>query len=531
MTEIEVLETPIKSEGDKKNYRLIKLQNGLKALLVNTQSADGSESEENVAAVSLTVAVGSFHQNSKIGGLAHFLEHMLFMGNKKYPIESGFNDFVSANGGKRNAQTSGEYTMYFFDIMEEFLAEGIDRFAQMFISPLLSSNAMQRERESVDSEYQMAVSMEFVHIWALNILLFSETNPAKAFSIGSLRSLKDDTTDEELQQALKDFFKKYVANKMYLCVQSKQTLDEIQAMVVDNFSQLPSSNDAEVQSISEFNFHNLVKSDFHEKMFYLKPRLAKRSLVLTWILPPQLLNHTCKPQNHVGRIFDNEGDGGIISYLKNRNLINNFEMHYYNEGFDFNRHFTLTRVLAEMTDYGMENIESILEAIFSYLLMIKETPIDEHRRLFEQENREIEKAFKFHEEKSPFTNVMNLGKGFIYNKDVDVLRSSLSPEFNEQAIMEIINGMNEMNFCLMIVSDKHENFPFKDTLNYGTEYDVADFPESYRKLWENRKLNSKFYLKATNPYEVTNFDIKVNQDESQVSLKNNLFKIYLIISL
>lgn len=41
-----------------------------------------------------------------------------------------------------------------------FFHKGLDRFSQMFISPLLAKNAMQRERESVDSEYQMALSSE-----------------------------------------------------------------------------------------------------------------------------------------------------------------------------------------------------------------------------------------------------------------------------------------------------------------------------------------------------------------------------------
>lgn len=73
---------------------------------------------------------------------------------------SEFNDFVTANGGRRNAMTSDEFTLYFFDIHENAFEEGVDRFAQIFISPLLSKSAMQREREAVDSEYQMALSSD-----------------------------------------------------------------------------------------------------------------------------------------------------------------------------------------------------------------------------------------------------------------------------------------------------------------------------------------------------------------------------------
>lgn len=113
--EVQVLESPIKSEGDKKEYRVIKLPNGLKALLIKKNEEKTSESEI-LAAANLTVGVGSFDEPPNIGGLAHFLEHMLFMGSEKYPEESSYNQFISANGGSDNAMTENEFTTYFFDV-------------------------------------------------------------------------------------------------------------------------------------------------------------------------------------------------------------------------------------------------------------------------------------------------------------------------------------------------------------------------------------------------------------------------------
>ena len=44
-----------------------------------------SDSESEFSAASLSVGVGSMHNPSGMPGLAHFLEHMLFRGSKKYP--------------------------------------------------------------------------------------------------------------------------------------------------------------------------------------------------------------------------------------------------------------------------------------------------------------------------------------------------------------------------------------------------------------------------------------------------------------
>lgn len=523
MSQVEILEPPIKSEGDKKSYRLIKLQNGLKALLIKSYT-DENHAEESNAAVSLTVGVGSFDEPKEVGGLAHFLEHMVFMGNKKYSAESGLNDFVSANGGRRNAMTSDEFTLYFFDIQENALAEAIDRFSQMFISPLLLKNAMQRERESVDSEFKMALSSEGARIVSMMKRLVREDHPASYFDFGNLKTLKDEISDDDLHHALLEFYKKYVAKKMYVCVQSRRSLDEIQALVVENFADLPPGSE-EIVPAPSFNFHNIFKNDFYEKIHFVRPKNPKKALVITWVLPPQIGFSDCKPLNHVMGIFDNPGGGGIASYLKERNLTIDFQMNSEQEGFAYNHEFCLARLLIELTENGAENIDKILEYIFSYLLMIQQTPMEEHRRLFEQDSKTLETAFKFHVERSAMSNV-RVSKDFLFYKDIDVLRTSLTPSFNEKAISDVINALNELRFNILVLTDKRE-FTKKEKY-FETEYDEEPFPDAYKRLWENRKLNDDFYLEKPNPFEATNFEIFVNEDESPVSsLIDTLIKIYL----
>lgn len=76
--ELEVLLTPEKSLSDQKEYSLIKLQNGLKALLVkNPTNCDDESHKDNSAAVSLCIDVGSFEDPLEVQGLFHFLEHMV----------------------------------------------------------------------------------------------------------------------------------------------------------------------------------------------------------------------------------------------------------------------------------------------------------------------------------------------------------------------------------------------------------------------------------------------------------------------
>jgi Secreted/periplasmic Zn-dependent peptidases, insulinase-like len=77
--------------------------------------------------------------------MAHFLEHMLFMGSKKYPDESEYGKYINQNSGTNNAYTTGTQTTYYLDCANEAFEGAIDRLAQFFIAPLFSESCIDRE--------------------------------------------------------------------------------------------------------------------------------------------------------------------------------------------------------------------------------------------------------------------------------------------------------------------------------------------------------------------------------------------------
>ena len=108
-----------------------------------------------MATASLSVNAGSFNDPQSRPGLAHFLEHMIFMGSEKYPEEDGYNQHVASNGGECNAYTEFEWTNYQFKVAYKGLQKTIDMLASAFLSPKLSPDAVERELDAIESEFQM----------------------------------------------------------------------------------------------------------------------------------------------------------------------------------------------------------------------------------------------------------------------------------------------------------------------------------------------------------------------------------------
>jgi insulysin len=76
-----------KSAGDQREYRYLTLSNGLACILV-------SDPQTDKAAAALDVNVGHFSDPDEVPGLAHFLEHMLFLGTEDFPDENSYSSFL-----------------------------------------------------------------------------------------------------------------------------------------------------------------------------------------------------------------------------------------------------------------------------------------------------------------------------------------------------------------------------------------------------------------------------------------------------
>ena len=221
---------------DKKLYRQILLPNGLRAVLIsdtiaihqapfrayhdsdddtddgsdkncndddnndenNREDEEGSEYDEEEglreAAAAMVVGVGSMYDPPEAQGLAHFLEHMLFMGTKKYPAENAYDAFLHKEGGSDNAFTEIEYTVYHFEIPQEGLFQALDMFAQFFIHPLMLEDSVERELNSIESEFQLSKNSDQCRLHQLMCDTCGQTveqHPFANFSWGSMKSLKE----------------------------------------------------------------------------------------------------------------------------------------------------------------------------------------------------------------------------------------------------------------------------------------------------------------------------------------------------
>ena len=200
----------------------LSMPNGLRVRLLNMP-------EGSPAAALVRVHAGAHDAPEAYPGLAHFLEHLLFLGSQHYPVEQSLMPFVQACGGQLNASTRERHTDYFFQVPAERLEEGLWRLMDMLAQPLLDPAAQQREREVLHAEYlARAEDAETLCDAALGQALGSG-HPFSAFHAGNRETLP--VEDEYFQQALLGYHQRfYRTGQIELLLAAPQAHDDLLRM-------------------------------------------------------------------------------------------------------------------------------------------------------------------------------------------------------------------------------------------------------------------------------------------------------------
>lgn len=505
---VSILDQVIKSSIDKCRYRYLTLPNGLEALLM---SEDGLDK----ASAALDVHVGSFSDPQETPGLAHFLEHLLFMGTSKYPDENDYSQFLSSHGGHSNAFTAEEHTNYFFDVAADHLEDALDRFAQFFISPLFNPSGTERELLAVDSEHKKNLQNDGWRVHQLEKTLSSESHPFHHFGTGDVQTLGENPKAKgiDIRNVLIDFYKKhYSANLMKLVVYGKESLDELQTMVISKFAAVTNCNfELEVwpgKPLDERHFGKLIR---------VKTLKDSRQLSLAWQLEDLSDHLEEKPEHYISHLVGHEGHGSILSLLKARSWATNLSA-----GARPSRGYAFFHISIELSKNGLEHIPEIVEAVFQYLYMIR--ALGPQRWIFDETQKLEEIAFEFMEKGQPssFTH-QTAGNMQLYPPELALKGPRVSLQYTPKLIQSVMDQLTVENFRIIIETNEDlDPAQIRREVWYGTEYTIEDIDPLLIKSLANPAENPELFVPKPNLFLPEKLTSKQSPAENPIMHPNPL---------
>ena len=366
-----------RSPADTRDYRAVMLDNGLVALVVSDPSADK-------AAAALNVNVGSANDPDARPGLAHFLEHMLFLGTGKYPDPGEYNRFITEHGGSSNAATSFAHTSYFFDVDAAHLEGAFDRFAQFFISPRFDPEYVERERQVVHSEHVSRRRSDRLRSLAAWKQTLDPRHPLSRFNVGNASTLAD-RPGADIRDELIDFYEStYSSHLMKLVVVGREPLDVLEDWVRARFTAVP-RRDFEPQRITG----PLYREGLVPARLDIEPIREIRTISLSFAIPPLRPHYRAHPLVLVSHLLGHEGRGSLLSALKARGWAEGLSA---GPGIG-HPDFATFGITIQATEVGLAHTDDIIASVFAYLDLIGEEGIEP--RYYEELARMARIGFRF----------------------------------------------------------------------------------------------------------------------------------------
>lgn len=491
----------------------MRLANGLEALLISDPMADQS-------AASISVNVGSWSDPVAYPGMAHFCEHMLFMGTEKYPNVNAFFTQVADYAGQTNAFTAPHRTVYMFAAQTDGFLTLLDQFAHFFIDPLFNPAFIAREMHNVDQEFAKNVE----HDGWREYMVFKETgnpdHPNQMFSTGNSQTLGNIP-----QSALKEWHKQqYGAEKMHLVVYSPLPLEELKEVAAQTFGAVPKSAGV---AISTDGLLSSAQQVGH--LIAIEPIKEQRSLTLSWELPIGLAQDTTQSADLVAYALRRGQKNSLYEKLKKEGLIDTMSTRVDEMGSKEHRFFQIS---LSLTAQGLQEMEKVVLRCFEAIAGLRESGVPGY--LFHEKNAMAKLNYQYQARQNPFDYIAQIGSD-IADEDLSTYprESLLGTEYNPTKLSLVTQSLTpeKCSFSLLAPLNLLEIVPDRKEKWLGAQYTICQIPEKWMTQWMRAKAHEEIRLAPPNPFVPEQLEIAPNGSSTPTLLsKNELGEIYYVRS-
>ncbi|MFW0975555.1 pitrilysin [Leclercia pneumoniae] len=482
-------ETIRKSDKDTRQYQAIRLDNGMVVLLVSDPQAVKSLS-------ALVVPVGSLEDPDAHPGLAHYLEHMILMGSKKYPQPDSLAEFLKMHGGSHNASTAPYRTAFYLEVENDALEGAVDRLADAIASPLLDKKYADRERNAVNAELTLARTRDGMRMAQVSAETINPAHPASRFSGGNLETLSDKPGSPVLD-ALHAFRDKYYsANLMKAVVYSNKPLPALAKIAAETYGRVPNKN------ITKPQIDVPVVTDAQKGVIiHYVPAMPRKVLRVEFRIDDNTAQFRSKTDELVNYLIGNRSADTLSDWLQKQGLAEGIRA---DSDPVVNGNSGVLAISATLTDKGLAHRDEVVAAIFSYLNLLREKGVD--KRYFDELAHVLDLDFRYPSITRDMDYVEWLADTMIRVPVEHTLDAvNIADQYDAAAVKARLEMMTPQNARIWYISpDEPHN---KTAYFVNAPYQVDKISDKTFTDWQQKSAAIALKLPELNPYIPDDFTL------------------------
>lgn len=479
---------------DRKTIKM-RLSNGLKVYIISDKQTDKS-------AAALAVHAGSWDDPLQYPGMAHFCEHMLFKGSKKYPQEAEYFKFIYDNSGTPNAFTASDRTVYMFSINHQAFEEALDRLSHFFKDPLFDTSHIAKELYAVDQEFSKNIENDGWRTYMISKEIGNPLHPNAKFSTGNSKTLGSIPPSE-----LRKWYQThYSSNQMALVVYSNLDIDTLIKIVVEKFNSIP--NIGKDQPIIK---EKLFLQDNLGKMVYIKPVNDLQILNIEWEMPSKFTFDETKSCDLIAYTLKRGQKYSLLEALKKQHLAEDLDVNFEKSG----SNSSFFSIEIKLTDLGTQKISDVINLSFETINNLKESSIPYY--LFHEMQSIAKLNYQYQSHIDAFDFVCNHATKML-DEDISTYprKTILATEYSSDNVLEILKNLNHDNCELFLIADPQKTKVVLDKKEkwMSAEYAIKDLDKNLKSSLSKNLSNPNIKLPEPNTYIPTNLQIITSKEST-----------------
>lgn len=477
------------SDTDYRANRALTLDSGLEVLLVHDERA-------SKAAAALALPVGSLDDPDSQPGLAHYLEHMLFLGSESYPGPEEYQSFITRNGGQTNAATGYTSTTYMMEVDPTAFAEALRRMADTLARPRLDPVYADKERNAVNAEMESKKHSDGRRLAMLTLSTLNPAHPATRFTGGNLETLSDKPGSRLHDELVRFHHTWYSANLMKGVLYGPQPLDELERLARTELSAIPDRgakvHQPEVPPVTDKE---------RGVVFGVRPVREARSMTVEFVLPQRFEDQATKPLQVVAAVLGTETGHSLVETLRDRGLV--LSLSAGGDTTSLRNGVTLSLYL-QLTEEGDRRRDEVLATVFAYFDLLRARGIGQE--YVEQLGNMLSMEFRFAPLTSGFDYVADAAGTMLRHPVEDVNYGPYRLDsYDVTAVKALVAMLTPENARIFHVGPDQPTD--REAFFYQTPYSVRPIGNADTERWAALASGMTLSLPDLNPFIPDNFSL------------------------
>ncbi|CAG7785468.1 unnamed protein product [Allacma fusca] len=472
-------------------------------------------------AISIAIAVGCLNDPDNISGIAHLLEHVVFLGTQGCPEPW---TILSNNTISANAATEMDHTIFHaaMNTSTEFV-KVMELFSEMVACPKLSQEHVENEVHNIDCENTIKLSRDFLRVGALFLLCSRSDHRMRRFGMGDRISLgRCDIT----QLVRKHFHRYYRPNYMTLCIQAPLPMEDLIRLSAQHFQKLEYMDQPKP-------WEEIVNEGFpfdqkkFSRMYKVYPFKNVQWMIVSWAMSClSWQNYETKPLEYAAMLLSHKGKSGLDFYLKSKGWITcsatsfSSECQEQDAYFLSNKYYSGIHLGLELTNEGVLQETEIIKAIFSYIALLRQ--VGPKRRIFNE--LRTAKANRYHYRTCMDKSVIDIGIAACRPRSPKLILTGpeLLTTYDPDAIRDVLDSLLPRETNVITVSRMFKNIVTTidpvSLVTYGSHPFCPDLLDELESI----KPFREFTIPDSNPYVCNNICRPVDFDIGGMTVETSL---------